>query len=70
MSKIKKTNSNSTIKISRNAAGLFRVQPDKRDFRGGFQPRSTSVGMPRLPKSGSSVHVVTNTQKNLKPKQK
>lgn len=67
MSKRRKSSSSSTIRVSRNAkTGQFRVKPDTRDFRGGFQPRSKSPTMPQLPKSGSSVHVVTK----IKPKTK
>ena len=64
MTKIKKRSSGASVKVSRVAkTGQYRVQPDKRDFRGGFQPRSTSLKMPQLPKAGSSVHVVVKPVK-------
>ena len=67
MSKNKKGNSNSTVRIARSGkTGQFRVKPDSRDFRGGFQPRSTSTSMPSLPKSGSSVHVVRKANSKVK----
>lgn len=48
------------VSINRNAStGRTMVTPDKRDFRGGFQPKSKPTSgltsPPSLPKSSSAV---------------
>ena len=50
------------VSVSRDAnSGRIIIEPDKREFRGGFQPKySPNSTLPKLPKSKSAIGRKTN----------